>query len=491
VRICIKLTALAVVAASVARAQVIQYSSEEKFSFRNQDLQVIGKAQGLIFTRIISRQGSEIIAFRSDMKQQWRRWLGFGHTDESLESIFSLDSGFVAFYSWREKNVQTVGARRLFLNLSSDSAGITLDTFHRTVADGFPDYYFSVSDDGSKYLCYFVTPRAGQGDLLTYTVLDDSLGVITRSQLSLPTEPRKAAFETAMVANDGEVFVVINEYADPGVPVSRRFWLLRSKEKMVANDLFSVSGEQRWMNNLAFKVDNENSHVVAAGFYSLDPKRITTAEGVFFVSFDLNGRRKQVETFVAFAPEFIAKIKGARQPSRHTERLYTFVVDNIILRKDGGAIIVAESYQKTMRPRNTAVVADPYGPYSYGEASITYYFEELLVISLLPSGDVHWKNVLIKSQVSSGDNGRFSSYITMNTGARVNFIFNDEVRYRTNVVQYSVDPTGEVQREIIFNARKYDLYLMPQLGKQVSSREMVIPSYKKGRLRFVKLNYSP
>jgi hypothetical protein len=220
----------------------------------------------------------------------------------------------------------------------------------------------------------------------------------------------------------------------------------------------------------------------------LDQRHTTTAEGIMFVVFDLTTRRKLSESYVAFAPEFIAKIKGTRQ-GRATERLYTFVIDDIILRSDGGAIIVAESYHKTIRPRNSSAAVDPYGPYTFGEASTTYYFEELMVLSLSPTGDLQWKNVLIKSQVSSGDNGRFSSYITMNTGSEVAFIFNDEIRYRTNLVQYTIDPRGSVEREIIFNARKYDLFLMPQMGKQVSAREMVIPSYKKGKLRFVKLNY--
>jgi hypothetical protein len=213
-----------------------------------------------------------------------------------------------------------------------------------------------------------------------------------------------------------------------------------------------------------------------------------TAEGVMLTVFDLVTRRKKTETFAAFAPEFIAKIKGTRQP-KSTERLYTFVLDNIILRKDGGIIVVAESYHKTLRPRNNAFANDPYGGYAYGEVSATYYFEELMVLSMAPTGDIEWKDVLIKSQISSGDNGRFSSYIMMNRGSHIGFVFNDEVRYRTNVIQYLVDPSGDLQREIILNSRKYDLYLMPQYGKQVSSRELVMPSFKKGKLRFVLLNY--
>lgn len=470
------------------RAQTVQYSTEEKFSARSQEVEVIGKAEGISFARIASRNGSEIIAFRPDMKVQWRKALSFGRENEVVEEIWQRDSGFIVFYTWREKNVKTTAARLLSFDLKPDSFELVLDTFMRQVVETFPEYTFVESDDRSKILCYYTKAQAGRGDRLSYTVMDDSLNVLSRETLELPTSEKRSEFKTALVSDEGEVFVVISEYADALMIASRRFWILRSSERMMVNDLFSVGPEDRWMNNLRFKVDNANRHIVATGFYSRDQRHQGAAEGVMFVVFDLVTRRKISESFNAFAPEFIAKIKGTRH-AKYTSRLYTFIIDDVILRLDGGAIIVAESYHKTVRPRMPTGSTDPYGPYSFGETSTTYYFEEMLVMSLTPAGDVHWKNVLIKSQVSSGDNGRFSSYVTMNTGAKIAFIFNDEIRYRTNLVQYTIDPAGMVEREIIFNARKYDLFMMPQFGKQVSAREMIIPSYKKGKLRFVKLNY--
>lgn len=472
--------------AAPAVAQTVSYSQEQKFSVRSHHAEVIGKTGDLIYTHVASRDGSEIIAFRHNMAKHWRRPL-IPEQDAQVKAVFLRDSSFHVAYTTRKKNILSLEIKRFMLDLTPDTQHIVVDTQALGLGQGQPEYRFQLSADKSKMVVRWLTRRSGKGDVFLYKILDNQLRVIDQGKAELPTASKRVGFHTGFVDNEGEQFIVITESkGQVGVPA--KFWILRSSESFVPKDSFSFGVEERWLNNLVFEPDNQNRNIVVTGFYSTDPKRPTTAEGVFFATFDLLTDRRIGAAFEPFPPEFIAKIKGTRQ-SRATERLYSFVIDDIILRSDGGAIIVAESYQKAIRARGNPTVADSYGPYSLGESTTTYYFEELMVLSMSTEGEIDWKNVLIKSQVSSGDNGRFSSYVAMNTGRKISFIFNDEIKYRTNVVQYIVTPDGDVEREIMFNARNHDLYLMPQLGRQVSAYEMVIPSFKKGKLRFVKLAY--
>ena len=468
-------------------AQSVHYSEEIKFSIRSGDTKIIGKSRGLVYVHVVSKAGSEIIAYRPNMTQHLSKVIPLQNESQKADQIFLRDSFFIVMHSAVERNVKSIGAKRFYLDVTPDSPEVLIDTFVRSVLSSMPQYRFTESNDRSKLLAYY-TRSQGDGELLSFAVLNNDLQILHRDQVAIPSDGKRTRLQDAHVSDAGEVIVVITEYVDGSTTASKRFSILRSGDRFASNEQFSAEPEARWLNNLMFKVDDHNGNIVAAGFFSTDPRRMQSAEGVYFGVFSLATGRRASENFLAFAPEFIAKIKGTRQ-SRLTDRLYTFILDEIILRHDGGVVIVAESYLKSVRPRSSPTITDPYGPYTFGETSTTYYFEELLVMSLTPTGEVHWKNILIKSQVSSGDNGRFSSYITMNTGSRICFIFNDEVRYRTNVIQYIVYPEGDLDREIIFNSRKYDLYLMPQLGKQVSAREMVIPSYKRGKLRFVKMDY--
>ena len=102
---------------------------------------------------------------------------------------------------------------------------------------------------------------------------------------------------------------------------------------------------------------------------------------------------------------------------------------------------------------------------------------------------VHWKNIILKNQTSNGDYGRYSSYQMMNSGAFLKIFFNEKISSRSNLIEYTIDVNGNMSRQVLLNSRSYNVYLMPQYGRQISVDEIVFPSMKKSELRLLKLNY--
>ncbi len=151
-------------------------------------------------------------------------------------------------------------------------------------------------------------------------------------------------------------------------------------------------------------------------------------------------------------------------------------------------LFIAESFYKTYRTTN--YLYDVYGFPSYNESTVIYHFDELMAVSLHPSGKIHWKNIIVKNQTSNGDYGRYSSYQLMNSGAFLKIFFNEKISSRSNFIEYTIDVNGNMSREVLFNSRKYNVYLMPQFGKQIALDEIVFPSLKKSEVRLLKLNYN-
>ena len=112
-----------------------------------------------------------------------------------------------------------------------------------------------------------------------------------------------------------------------------------------------------------------------------------------------------------------------------------------------------------------------------------------MALSVLPDGSLDWGKVLKKKQISEDDDGFFSSYCLSITPEKLNFIYNEEIYHKTNVSQYVMDKKGQFSRQYLFNAGDKNVLLVPRLGKQISSNEVLIPSYKRNYLSFVKVTY--
>jgi hypothetical protein len=113
-----------------------------------------------------------------------------------------------------------------------------------------------------------------------------------------------------------------------------------------------------------------------------------------------------------------------------------------------------------------------------------------MVLCIAPEGTQDWAKVLRKKQVSEDDDGFFSSYALHIRGGELFIIYNEDIYQKANVATYRIDPKGETKRSVAFNSGDEDVLVVPRLGKQVSSNEIIMPSFRKNTLRLVKLTYN-
>ena len=120
---------------------------------------------------------------------------------------------------------------------------------------------------------------------------------------------------------------------------------------------------------------------------------------------------------------------------------------------------------------------------------IDYYYDELFVISIHPTGQEHWATVLPKKQFSQDDGGIFSSFFLFKTPSKLRFIFNDEIKNENTVSEYVLGGTGAFDRNSVLSTSGLELKLRFQDAVQINGNELLIPSERRNRLKLVRLNY--
>ena len=156
------------------------------------------------------------------------------------------------------------------------------------------------------------------------------------------------------------------------------------------------------------------------------------------------------------------------------------------MRRDGGILIVGErnkAYER--RTTNTRY----YSSSSGSPFIVDYYYDDLFVISIHPTGDIHWKNILHKKQYSQDDGAIYSSYFLMKTPKNLRFLFNDEIRHENTVSEYVIIGNGKYDRNSIFNTEDQQLRLRFRDALQLTANELVVPSERRNRLKLVKVSY--
>lgn len=457
------------------------------FNLRSQAVEILGRTTDAIYVHVYDRREHTILNYHDNMGLKWSKTLPFDSRTIDLEHLIFDNGNFTGIFTERIKNERLVLARRYNNELQGDTTFFVLDTIDVRSGKSAQELFAILSQDKSRLAIYHVQEVFNSDDIFSYTIVDRNLNILGKGKTRIPTATRKSDLYEVLLDNHGNLHLIVGEYRDSGSEHLRRFRILSSSNNFEPTSESEVQAEEgKYLNNVRFKVDNFRGTLVGAGFYTEDHRQPTHAEGVFYFVYDIRLQVSVVASYQPIPPEFIARIKGVRNVGR-AGKLFSFIVEEMILRQDGGALIIAESFYKTFR--RSPDMYDWYGMGRFGETTVTYHFDEILAISLNPDGTIHWHSMLAKAQSSSGDYGRYSSFCLVNTGASLVFLFNDNISYRTNVVQNAIDSEGTMSRGILLSSRKHDVYLLPQYGRQISAREAVIPSIRRNKLRLLKVAY--
>lgn len=340
---------------------------------------------------------------------------------------------------------------------------------------GFSRYFQNVLSENKKSLTlYNVT---FEGDLEVINIDLKSEKARWQRFLNLDDVNYYKEFLQITNNNSGDVFVIFEKNNLRRQQTNHHFVIFRfdADAQMLR---YELPFPEKLSYNSYFIYDELNQKLVGAGLYLGNAYQ--QAQGIFYTKTDL---KTPASVYISeFEESFMRSLTGEKR--KQINGITNFYIQQLILRRDGGVIFIAEQQLKyEYQMVSLFFQNDP------GFQQADYLFENVLVASIHPTGVVHWKNVLFKNQNSENDGGKYSSFFLFKTVTNLRLLYNDQVRWDTAMFEYQIDGLGKVQRNVL--PRPSDDFLLPEFRHaiQLSAKELAVTTLRNNKLRVVKISY--
>lgn len=343
-------------------------------------------------------------------------------------------------------------------------------------------FSYQLSRKKSKLLVVGYEPyKRGESEKFNLSVFDQDLSQAWERQITIPYQDELFYIERFVVDDRGDVYVLGKRYFDK--PKTRRrgkpnysYIVLAYRFQGLEFEQYEVKLKDRFVSDLSFTV-NDAGDLICAGLYS--DRGTVSVKGTYYMSIDAVSQEIKEEGFKKFDDDFLSQFMNDRQAARGRE-LYDYKLEEIILRADGGAILIAEQY-----------FVDVY-TYTNPDGTITtrnyYNYNDIIIININPNKTIEWATKVPKRQVTVDDYGYFSSFAHAITNQNIYLVFNDNQRNMTKdrrnplsfngsrsvVMLVAIDTEGNVSKEILTNNRDERIITRPKSCEQLGRNRMMI-----------------
>lgn len=368
-----------------------------------------------------------------------------------------------------------------------------------------------VSRDSSKVLIYSQLPyRKNEPERFALQIFNDHFETIWNRDITLPYSDEGFSVEEYRIDKEGNVYLLGVIFRDrtrirrKGKPTYQYTILVYAKGGEEVQE-YKIDLGEKFVTDLTFRIAN-NGHLVCSGFYS--EKGTYSIKGTCFFRLDTQSKQIYNKNLKKFDFEFLTQYlpKGQKEKARKAEQkdnankrieLYRYSLDELILRSDGGVVLVAEQYYVYER-------VDRYydGSLRY---DYFYHYNDIIVVNIRPDGEIDWAARIPKRQETMNDGGYYSSYAMSIVRDRIFFIYNDNSRnfdrnshrkylYNFNG-KYSVIALTEIKKDgtmatyPLFNNQDAQIITRPKVCKQTGSKKMMVYGEKGRNYRFANLGF--
>jgi len=309
------------------------------------------------------------------------------------------------------------------------------------------------------------------------TVLDSSLNLVYRKEMLVPFSTKHFSGMKSILSNEGNFFILGVRYLTekkikaPGESFYQVIGYNHTTEQSVSAEL---KLENKFLTDVSASPDNINHRLVVAGFYS--EQSTYGVRGIFYISLEEDSLRQSSLYNTPFNPLFLQKFAADR---KNKNELVNYSIDRLVLRKDGGAVILAESFFQSNRT---------YWDY-YSQSMVSHYyyhFGNVMVLSLNPDGNILWNNAIGKDQNSVDDGGYYASYAAAISGGRMFALYNKYIEENSSVLITAIDGQGHQKTDALFSENEH-VTIMPRSSAQVDEETLIVPAMRENRFYFAKI----
>ncbi len=465
---------LVFIAAGVLSAQVITVSNE--MSLQSEFVyDIIGQVGEDILVIKDGVNDFDIQAYDEDLYMTWTK------EDEKLDSrksriinVIPDDDQFYVVYS----------------NDWKDTIGIQVRTYNPKVQVDYQDtivlikrgllrprFRFVKSEDENIFL---MTEIENERIVSAFAYNLRQRRLLWESKFDFTNINFREEYRKTIITNEGEMFLIFekNNFRYKMESHSMEFFRYRKEDNNF--EQLTVPLPEFVTYDAYFTYDNVNKTLTTVGLYSDRNTGIT--DGIYHLVVDRALTTHQLST-IQYDDELVADFHGKYNPKR--ESLYNLDIRDLVLRQDGGLLIIAEENKEYER-LSYGSRRDYYGSSRF---SVDYYYEDIVLVSIHPDGSAHWQKLLPKRQYSNDDEAAYSSYFLFKNPSYLRILYNDEIRNDNTVSEYILNGAGDITRRSLMSTDNQKLKLQIKNAIQLSSNEMIVPSVRGKKLKLVKFKY--
>lgn len=501
------LAILLVSAGLTTLAQKIVYSDYAKNDTRSMDFEIAGKINGNFLIYKNNRSNNHVISVLDDEMKE----ISVAEQDylPSTDKIINVDffpyNDFCyLIYQYQKKNVVYCMAAKIDGNGKKIGELQELDTTHLGFAVNNKIYTVLTSEDKSKIIVFKINSRNKRLFGITTNLLNDRLDLLKKSYFQVAMDDRNENLTDFQLDNEGDL-VFSKFYRNSNDIISKASMMIKhAQADSLRENVLNI--EQTLLDEIHIKVDNPNKRYILISYYFKE--RRGNIEGFYFYVWDKTLQNPSMENATVFSEELRREAKGEASVKM---AFNDYFIRNIITRKDGGFIIGSESYYTTsrfnnwnrwdylygspyMNSYNNNYYSPYYNNYWWGSRvnsnqAVRYHADNIAVLSFNNKGEQEWYSVMTKSQFDDQSDD-LVSYQLVNTGGQIHFLFNLQERRNNLLTDYTLTPAGQLSRNPTLKNLDKGYEFMPKYGKQVSSRQMIIPCLYRNYICFAKVDYT-
>ncbi len=490
-----------------ALAQKIVYSDYDKNDTRSMNFEIAGKIKGNFLIYKNNRSNKHVISILDEeMKQISTVEQDYLPSTDRIINVdfFPYNDFCYLIYQYEKKNVIYCMAAKIDGNGKKIGELQELDTTHLGFAVNNKIYTVLSSDDKSRIIVFKINTRNKRLYAISTNLLNEKLELLKKSHLNINMDDRNEYLTDFQLDNEGDL-VFSKFFRNSNDIISKASMMIKyAQADSILENVLNI--EKTLLDEIHIKVDNPNKRYMLISYYFKE--RRGNIEGFYFYVWDKTLQQSSLENTTVFSEEL-------RQEARGDASVKTafndFFIRNIITKKDGGFIIGSESYYTTSRfnnwnrwdylygsPYMNSFNNNYYSPYynNYwwgsrvnSNQAVRYHADNIAVLSFNNKGEQEWTNVMSKSQFDDQSDDLIS-YQLVNTGGQIHFLFNLQERRNNLLTDYTILPDGQLNRNPTLKNLDKGYEFMPKYGKQVSSRQMIIPCQYRNYICFAKVDFT-
>ncbi len=487
-----------------ASAQKVVYSEPEKDDTRRMNFEIIGKVGGNFLVYKNFRNKNVITAYDNEMKLVATEDMDYVPEDRLINVDFFPQADYAYLvYQYQKKNIVYCKGVKVDAMGRKVSDILDLDTTQISFTTNNRIYSAINSEDKNSIMVFKINSRNKTRYVLTTLLFDKDLELRKKSSTTLPMEERNEYLDEFSLDNEGDlVFTKFTRSNNDNIGKVELIW------KAAMSDQFVHTGillDKIYLDEPVLKIDNVNKRYFITSFFYKQKRG--NIEGFYFYVWDKATRQPAMENSITLGEDIR---KEARSEGNVKTAFNDYFIRNVVIRKDGGFIIGTEAYYTSSRFNNwnrwDYLFGSPYSNsldyYSYSPLYNSWYYrsrtsnqavrhhaDNVTLLSFDNAGKLEWSNVIRKEQYDD-EAGDYVSYQVMNTGGQLHFVFNMEEKRQQLLNDYTLTAKGEVNRNPTLKNLDRGYEFLPKFGKQVSSRQMIIPCYYRNYICFAKLEYN-